>query len=277
MSEIHFNPGKKLRDLILKIYPYDENEKSIHMSLDKAFKLEKSLHYYSYMSMINFVFKRIVCYAKYLYKKKNNFTESFYSDIEIFLRYKSEIPEMYYEQIKSLLVEIIKYNNKKITKNKRKGIIEATDFETTKCYLSSNNLLEEELYTTRISDSNIDSNVLLKPELDHIWPKSYGGPTENDNLKFACAKYNIEKGNFIDKYDYHYEDVVFEVEPDSESFNRCLKVIHKIALGAKNEYKCSNDDIKLSDADNIKIVKIDEDDCSHFFNLEIINEKRSQL
>lgn len=103
---------------------------------------------------------------------------------------------------------------------------------------------------------------------DHIFPRTMGGATAEFNLKVACKSCNESKSEYIDSTDFHYEQICFASEKNTESFNVELERKYKIAIWAKSQYSCSICGKPAVEVGRLDFGRINLNDSWHFLNIE---------
>ena len=115
--------------------------------------------------------------------------------------------------------------------------------------------------------------------IDHIWPRSYGGDSEDTNLLAACADCNSEKkGNFSTWAMINVQSLIGEVDPSAESLETIVNGRYRFALHCLAAQRLANK-MKLSLKDAFQrlgpwseIRILDNTFPVEFFNLEIHQE-----
>lgn len=108
---------------------------------------------------------------------------SYLRDLRIFLREAMLIPIDVVDQTLRLSVAAAQAANSSINETTRKRMLQEAKNRDTKCYLCGCDLDFDLQHHTR------------KFELEHIWPNSYGGDSNDSNLLPACHGCNQHKGD----------------------------------------------------------------------------------
>lgn len=159
-----------------------------------------------------------------------------------------------------ILYSCLKEANKKPSKAVKKTIIKkCADSGKTKCYICG----KEVNFTS--SEGN-DS-----PEIEHLFPRSLGGNSDESNLILACRDCNQQKSNYMGYADYHFEHISTKYsESDNKFKRRILKRPNSLAIKSKEGYSCSLCDKPAGEIGELKITRKDSTDSWHFMNIILI-------
>lgn len=104
--------------------------------------------------------------------------------------------------------------------------------------------------------------------VDHIWPRSLGGRSEDDNIQVACRACNEQnKKDHIDASDYHFEAISFPVV-SYEGYRRdVLNREYEVAVFATTGFTCSVCRVPASRVGRLYVGRKDPADSWHFANL----------
>lgn len=113
-----------------------------------------------------------------------------------------------------------------------------------------------------------NSTDWIAATVDHIWPRSLGGRSEDDNLQVACKACNVRnKKDHIDASDYHYEAISFPVASYEEYCRDVLNREYEVAVFATTGFTCSVCKVPASHVGRLYIGRKDPADSWHFANL----------
>lgn len=254
-EEPEFNPGEKLRDVLMECYPPDASVSGSFVNkIDRAFQENGKLSALLYQSTINYVTRRLIATAKYFSRKCEKLGQpenAVVNQIRSYLETQTEFPSNRRELILTLLLQC--------TKIKRKGSLapdrrRAEKGGSSKCYICGRELD----YTTQRNNNSAT--------MDHRWPNAIGGLNKEFNLVAVCGECNNKKADFIDASDFHYEHIYLVTDRDDESFSKNLKPF-MIALLAKSDFKCVRCGRPTSIVGKLEIAREKLSDSWHFFNI----------
>lgn len=264
------NPGEQLREILKSLYPItqnnEQNEKSSFVfNIDYAFKADGKLSQLLYDSSINYLVRRLIyssAYIKKKYQSDNYPPERFINELRKFVEQETRIEETEIEKIIILLQQCLQAKNKnRKSSSKRlqkKRIIEnmINTYGELRCYVCGKSLAE--------SDDNKENQI----EIEHYWPQSLGGLTQDFNLKVSCSSCNNYKKSYIDFSDFHYEQICLINNKDDIYASHEIEKEKKIAIWAKNEYSCSVCSKKAAEIGTLSFGRINLNDSWHFLNIE---------
>jgi NAD-dependent SIR2 family protein deacetylase len=87
-------------------------------------------------------------------------------------------------------------------------------------------------------DYQTEENPPNKFSIDHIWPSSLGGTSEESNLRIACKICNDYRQNTVNTADSHYEHMHVHIEEDDESFLNQFDNRFRLAVLMKTDSTC---------------------------------------
>ena len=264
------NPGEQLRELLTSLYPIVENNEqnaasSFVFNIDYAFKADGSFSQLLYDSSINYLVRRLIntsAYLKRKYQSDNYPPEKFFDELRKFVEQETRIEETEREKIIVLLQQCLQAKNKKRkskSKKLQKGRIIKNAINTygeLRCYVCGKSLTE--------SDDKQNNKI----EIEHYWPQSLGGMTQDFNLKISCSSCNNHKKSYIDFSDFHYEHICLINDKDDVYASREIRKEQKIALWAKNEYSCSVCSRTAAEIGRLSFGRINLNDSWHFLNIQ---------
>jgi 5-methylcytosine-specific restriction endonuclease McrA len=276
----NINPGEQLRQFLKALYPLDSPENSDEYTrtfifrIDESFMADGAFARLVYESSINYLVRRWINTAQYLYKKlqkeysnDREYPLRFIKELRKFIRDNTNLKSNDAEKLLVLLQDCLKVRNqKKRSKSKQllkgrilKKALEQNNNEL-RCYICGRVLREQEDDLTFKENKN-ESNK-LEIEVEHIWPKTMGGATQDFNLKISCNQCNRMKQNYLDSNDFHYEKMSFSFLENK------IEKIDKIALWSKSQYSCSVCKKPASSVGTLNLGRINLNDSWHFLNIE---------
>ncbi|BAT54086.1 HNH endonuclease [Nostoc sp. NIES-3756] len=254
------NPGTELRNFIKELYPQNNNNKdydeldSFVSRIDDAFIAEGKFVKLVYESSVNYMLRRLINTAEYLNRKyeTDEFPSGkFIEELRRFLSENTHIPSDKIEKMLVLVQSCLPLKNKKVKSPRKKRLInEYQSKNELRCYICGKDVVEEEI------------------EIEHIWPKTMGGATEDFNLKIACSVCNDNKKHYIDASDFHYEQICLVSDKCDEKFPNEMKKEYQIAIWAKSDYTCIVCSKPASIVGRLNLGRINLSDSWHFLNIE---------
>jgi 5-methylcytosine-specific restriction endonuclease McrA len=268
------NPGQQLRELLKEIYPLNTEDinssegSSFVSRIDDGLIAGGNFTNLVYESSINYLLRRLINTSEYIRRKSELFSsENFVVELRRFLTEEIKIQTDKIEKILVLLKVCVEAKDKRLKSSRRKELIRnARENGEIRCYICGKSL-ENELENEREVSTKDKSYKQEKIEVEHIWPKTMGGATEDFNLKLSCSYCNQAKEDYIDATDFHYEQIC-HVRVDVSDVTEVLKREYKIAIWAKNSYSCSVCDKPAVTVGKLKFGRLNPNDSWHFLNIE---------
>jgi len=254
-----YSPGYMLRQLLTEIFPYDSNSnQGVFSTIDNAVNADGDLTYIAYLSTINYLLRRLVTSARYIYRKHYLPTQSstdYLLHLRGYLRDTTNLPAYAREQVLILLQRCVDESESngptQTTKNRvqkrRTGRVQG-------CYICGRDFEET-------------------AEVEHVWPKTLGGSNIDHNLALACPKCNRAKDSFIDGSDFHYEEISLVSDNSDPSFETEFRWQYRIAVLAKHDYCCSSCGKPISEVGELTFIRNDPGDSWHYLNIEAYCKK----
>jgi hypothetical protein len=158
----------------------------------------------------------------------------------------------------NLSFEAARSSEQTISNTTKKSLIR--DMDEFSCYICGREVFIE----------NEDPKYVMQYE--HVWPRSYGGNSSNENLLPACSCCNNAKGSMLLWQDSHVHSFILKPNPSADEITR----IPRIAKIAKHrqaifEYACSKHStlkeaaVEIGPYDFANIEFSDLNDSSDFF------------
>jgi len=114
-------------------------------------------------------------------------------------------------------------------------------------------------------------NTCSSFSLDHIWPHSLGGVSEEWNLKVACKRCNSKRQNLVEASDAHYEH--FHVKNDwssgeNDSFRKELNWDFRLAALLQAGFQCEMCDMPVEKMEGgLDFLLKNKDENYNMFNI----------
>lgn len=113
--------------------------------------------------------------------------------------------------------------------------------------------------------------------LDHIWPRSLGGNSDEWNLRTSCKQCNDKRQNLADSCDVHYEHFHISVMDDSEdktNFKKEFEWKYRFAALFKSDLKCEMCGVPISQAGGeFDFIPIRTEEIINMFNVKTVCSK----
>ncbi|MBD1922219.1 HNH endonuclease [Funiculus sociatus GB2-A5] len=254
------NPGQELRNFLKELYPHnynntDFNEVKFFISeIDSALIANGEFSKIVYESSINYMLRRFINTAEYLKRKyeSDEFpAQKFVEELRRFITEATCIPKDKTEKLLALLQACLQSKGRKVKPPRKKRLLKEYQAKNElRCYICGKYLNEQE------------------SEIEHIWPRTMGGATEDFNLKISCSICNDKKQHYIDASDFHYEQICLVSDKSDENFSKEMKKEYRIAVWAKSDYSCTVCGEPASIVGTLNFGRINPDDSWHFLNTE---------
>lgn len=219
-------------------------------------------------------------YIDYLQKRIINLGISFFKDeitkkvveneVDVSLKFLSKLEEIFEFDSKTIrTIHKIAYkicinyiNNTGIPSTGEKNFIQRIAKENLhKCYICGRDFnLTKEITQNR-------NNL----EIEHIFPRIYGGSRNKQNLTVCCENCNKIKDDMISYSDTYFESFITS-SSKSDNVKSSLKKELKISLIMKQNLSCSICEKKfyaINDLEKFYFIKKENDDIFHYFNTEV--------
>ncbi len=249
------SPGKKLQNLLKDLYPLS-NESSFVSRIDDALIAEGEFISIAYESTINYMVRRLINTAEYIYRKNKKDDRRFVIELRSFIRDYTHIPKSKIEKIVELLRQCSETINKKITDGQINEVMRATRNEGLSCYICGCAL------------DYADKENLEHAEAEHHWPHQMGGVNDSTNLRVSCRRCNRSKKNYIDASDFHFEHISLKTDQKDNTFTNEFNREYRIAAWAKNGFRCMNCGEPSSRVGELTFARREPNDSWHFLNIE---------
>ncbi len=281
MDENNISPGQQLREFLKEVFPADVKDDSFISRIDYILQADRELIDLVYNSTINYVLRRLIVTADYFKrkcKKENKGDEKFLTDLRAFLKEDMHFPEKHIGRIIVLIRECLDKRNAQVSDSTKHNIRKRAKKNNKACYICGSQLD----FDTRKKDSyngdeqDLDTrkkNSYNLAEVEHKWPQTMGGASDNFNLEVACSTCNGKKSDHIDASDFHYEKICLVSDEKDKHFSTEMKREYELALWAKREFKCSICGQSAADAGKLKFARKNPNDSWHFLNIEIFCER----
>lgn len=259
--EAELNPGHQLQILLKELFPLDTNNTSFLFRIDNALLANGELTELVYNSTINYMVRRLITTAKFLKRKieANGLSDGVLAtNLRGFIENELNLPTNKTERVFTLLFECSKVSGRKPPPTKLKRIKNRARREgkELRCHICG--------IETNLVNENIDESATL----EHIWPNSLGGASEDPNLVITCQKCNNNKKAYIEANDFHYEEICLSTDKDDDSFAVELNMGYKVALWAKSDYQCTRCGKPAVYMGTLQFSRRNTNDSWHFLNID---------
>lgn len=248
------SPGHLLRELLIELYPFDpQARQGILSTLDDAVKAEGMLTHTTYLSAINYLLRRLVTSARFIYRKYYLSTRSsteYLQRLRQYLKDNTDIPHSAREKVFILLQSCVEESESdRPTQNTKNRIRKRISKQGQTCYICGKDFGDP-------------------LEVEHIWPKTLGGSNIDNNLTLACPRCNRAKDDFVDGSDFHYEEISLVSDDDDINFETEFNWVYRVAVLAKHNYCCSACGKPVSDVGELVFSRRDPSDSWHYLNID---------
>lgn len=263
-DEFHNEYGRKLREII------EKNISNINMEFniikDDDFNESVKNRY------IDYILKRIINLGLNLIKYGSNGLDNNES-IKIQREQEMDASIIFLDKLKDILsfdesvISIIHRiafkiclhyhdDKNKPSKGEKNYIKRIAKRDLHKCYICSNDFVDE---------------PQKGMEIEHIFPRKYGGSRSKNNLTVCCEKCNKIKDDMISTSDTFFESfITHSITPEKVNFNLTKEI--KISLILKQNIKCCICEKHFFTIDSLEtlfLIKKEEDDVFHYHNVQI--------
>jgi len=252
-------PGAELQSTLEKIFPKDssapEGGNNFIENIDHILKLDGNLVDLVYQSLISYLIRRLINTADYYKRKFSNDdypAELYVEELRDFLQSETKLESSQVERLIAILQLCLAERDRKRRTVKRENIKQSGSI---RCYICGTSLEEKDV------------------EVEHQWPKDWGGSYDPKNLKVSCSACNRVKENYINSSDFHFEHISLRQDKEDTSFLREFKGVYRIAICSRNSYSCSSCGKPASELGRLDFMRKNPKDSWHFLNiLTICNE-----
>jgi 5-methylcytosine-specific restriction endonuclease McrA len=255
---INESAGFQLRELLIAAYPLDaDSSNTVLKSIDRALAAEGELYETIYRSTINHLTRRLITLALFL-------SQEFGDDETLFLRKLRQgiennfrFPATTTERMVTLLYECVRISGRRYSSGRPTRIFNAVSRRTEpRCYVCG-----------RTVSNPVGALVDDSATLDHVWPNALGGNNGDGNLRIACQLCNQTRGDTIDGSDFHYERICVSVSKNHAHFDSEMNNERKIALLAKNDFKCCICGAPAHAVGELEFFRKNDGDTWNYFNI----------
>jgi len=254
------NPGEQLRDLIQKLIPFEPLPKTSFVDrIDTILMADGEFARLAYASSLNYLIRRLITTSEFLKRKYSGDqfpSDKYVQEIRRFIRDYTRISSVQAESVLSLVLTCLDERNRAPSQTAKDRIRAEAKRSGTYCYICGREIEFEQI------------NQYNSFDAEHKWPKAMGGKNSRFNLKQVCRRCNIAKADFIDYTDFHYEEMCLVSDKASESFSNDLKWDYRVALWAKNDFRCIICNEPAEHVGELQFARREPSDSWHFLNID---------
>lgn len=239
---------KKYRELSFKFLEQIDSDLNEDGELSKLFK----------KSIINYYLRRLITSAQFIRRKYSDFGDHrVRNELRSYLKYYTRLED---EEIATILILLINcmqvseddFNNSH--KNPVKRMLKEYGWG---CYICGRDM--------DFSKNSEEYNAITA---DHVWPKTLGGESIPENLRYACQECNSKyKKDFIDYSDFHYEEISLVIHDRYNYDNKARDRSYEAAIFAKSNYECVVCEQPAYRVGELYIGRNDLNESWHYLNL----------
>jgi len=255
------NPGEELKVFLTQIYSNSSSKADGFLAkLDNDLMCDGSLIDIVYRSCINYIIRRLITTAEYfrrIYDPKIYGQSRYQRELRRYLRDYTRLRDQHVNELLHLLVKCLKASDSYPSDTQSRKIRQEAEARSASCLICGREL-----------DYTRNSQNILSVTIDHIWPRSFGGLSENHNLGVVCQHCNNElKKNYIDDSDYHYEEISLVATSYEEYTSKMKNRQYEVAVFARTQFKCFVCGQPAERVGELQIGRIEPSDSWHFLNL----------
>jgi hypothetical protein len=267
-DQLNLNPGQRLQNLLKELYSFDPPQRTSFIAkIDDALIADGDFAQLVYNSSINYLLRRMVTTAEYLKRKfapPDYPPERYLVEIRRFIRNYTHIPFTQVERVTNILIDCLDERRRMPTQTTKNRIRRIAQERGLKCYICGRELNFER-------DGEYDS-----AEVEHLWPRTMGGYNNDANLYVSCHQCNQSKKDYIDSTDFHYEEISLVSDRANEDFSTEMKWDYRVALWAKNNFRCIVCGKPASFVGSLQLARRDPNDSWHFLNIDAYCDQHAQ-
>lgn len=211
---------------------------------------------------IGYILSRVISSANYYYKKyyKENTTEYEYHllhNINKLFDTDAQTKDRIFRLVKRIC-EMYQMDHTNLTSSQSKFVKEFAKSNLHNCYICGRTLNYE---------INEDKEKRNSMEIEHIFPRVYGGGRGKTNITACCENCNKMKGNKITFADTFFEGF-FSSSDDGKKVKKCFSLESRLSMLMFQNSRCFHCDSSFHsiDSTNIYLGRKNENDVYHFMN-----------
>jgi hypothetical protein len=220
-----------------------------------ARELESLIHQSTLLMML----RRLLANAEW-YKRRysamglDNYEEKFEQD---YLRYHLSFAPREARQLSNLVYRALDASGQGIPRSIATRIKDRSEQRKQPCELCGKSI-------NYASTSSTDPDRF---SLDHIWPSSLGGSSDESNLRVACGGCNAFRQNYVNASDTHYEHLHAKLLESDESFPKEVNRIFRLAIHLQSNFSCKRCDRPASQfAEGLQLEPRSRNENHNIFN-----------
>jgi len=248
----HIEYGRKLREVVENNIPTE----SFNIINDESSDMIKCRY-------IDYLIARMINMGMfYLKSDLDKKEEKIYEELSSKYIFEEPIKKQIFHLIIKICTNYISNTNIPSSGEKRK-IKSTAKRNFHKCYICGRTLEYENSH--RSDEKN-------KCEIEHIFPRTYGGSRNKKNLTVCCENCNKIKQESISYCDIYFEGFITSSKKP-ENVKLVLKKDIKLSLLEKQNLKCAtcnNHFFEIDDLEYFFLMKKEDKDIYHYLNSEII-------
>ncbi|MBD1899181.1 HNH endonuclease [Trichocoleus sp. DQ-A3] len=259
-NKYDINPGQALKLFLKELYPPSQRDQTCSIfKMDDALASDGRLFELAYESSINYLIRRLLTTTEYLSNKFNPAeypSGRYIEEVRRFLKEYTHIPRNKTEKLLILLLDCLREKFKEPSATTKRNLIRRARDTGQRCYICGCSLdfEQENLYNSAI--------------IEHVWPRSLGGASDNTNLRVSCKRCSEIKSNYIDVADFHYEEICLSSDKNSVHFFNSLEWEYRIAILMKNSFSCVICGKEPAYEGELEFCRQETEDSWHFLNVD---------
>lgn len=215
----NISPGVKLFELLSKYLMRKNVSDGVLKSADAFFNEEGQLTAIINERIISYTIRRLIHGARFRFEELQDQGFEFDSvskNLEVIREFilsttSLAVEDELVDQLSVLIDAVITGSPKPVAAKRRKNVINKLfDEGIRSCYICGIDL-----------DPLLDGDD-LSPELEHLFPRNFGGLNDESNFQISCAKCNRQKDNSIGPFDFYFEHISTRHIESHKSFKRSL-------------------------------------------------------
>lgn len=255
------NPGEELASFLKQLYPSPPSKINVFLQkMDYDLMADGELVDLLYRSCINYAVRRLITTAEHFrrdYPPDQYGSSRYQIELRKHLRDYTRYRDRVIDKLVKLLVKCLRAMDQAPTAHQKRKIRRQAAQNSLSCYICGREL-----------DYDKHSREHNSATVDHIWPRSIGGLSNDDNLRIACHDCNANlKKDYIDDSDYHYEEIALVSASYAEYREQEKSKQYEVAVFAKSQSECSVCGQPAHRVGDLYIDRKEPSDSWHFLNL----------